>query len=493
MSHTLYKLSALELNRHFKEGTLSAAQITDYFLKRAKKCNPQIGSFLTLLEERARKKALFLDEQRRLNKPLGKLAGVPVAIKDNIHIKGETTTCGSKFLEHYRALFHATVIKELEAAGAILIGKTNLDEFAMGSSTEFSAFQKTYNPWNLTYSPGGSSGGSAASVASRCAPLALGSDTGGSIRQPAAFTGIVGLKPSYGRVSRYGLVAFGSSLDQIGPFATNVEDAALIMEVLAGHCPHDSTSVPKPSEAYLNALQGSLKGKKIGVPWHFLDSLSGDMKKAFEESLKVYHTLGVTLVDVNLDELRYSIPTYYIIAPAEASTNLARFDGVQFTKRSSGARTIEEMYNLSKEEGFGPEVKQRILLGTFVLSSGFQDAYYKKALRVRELIIAKFKQVFGQCDMIAMPTSPSGAFPVGSISDPIKLYLQDLYTISANLAGLPAISVPCGFNTKGLPLGLQLIGPFLQEAQVLQFAYQFQKATPSHIKIPTAFDQEVSS
>lgn len=491
MSQAMYTLSAIELQRRFKEGALSATQIAEYFLHRSKACNLKTGAFLTFLEDRALKKAMLLDEQRKTNKPLGKLAGVPIAIKDNLHVKGAVTTCGSKFLEHYKALFDATVVKDLEAEGAILIGKTNLDEFAMGSATEFSAFQKTYNPWNLDYTPGGSSGGSAACVAARCTPLSLGSDTGGSIRQPAAFTGIVGLKPSYGRVSRYGLVAFGSSLDQIGPFGTTVEDVALSMEVLGKHCPKDSTSLSHPQENYLTKLQGSLSGKKIGVPWHFLESLSGDMKKAFEEALKVYQSLGVTLIDVDLDELRYSIPTYYIIAPAEASTNLARFDGVQFTKRSPEAKTVEEMYSLSKKDGFGPEVKQRILLGTFVLSSGFQDAYYKKALRVRELIIAKFRQLFQICDMIAMPTSPSGAFPVGSISDPIQLYLQDLYTISANLAGLPAISVPCGFDAKGLPLGLQLIGPLLEEARVMNFAYQFEKAQPNHTKIPTAFDKEV--
>lgn len=491
MTRSLYRYSALELHHLFTEGSLSALQITEYFVNRAKKWNPQTGAFLTFLEERALKKAMLLDEKRKKNQPVGKLAGVPVAIKDNLHIKGEITTCGSLFLKNYKALFDATVIKLLEAEGAILIGKTNLDEFAMGSSTEFSAFQKSYNPWNLECTPGGSSGGSAASVASRCALLSLGSDTGGSIRQPAAFTGIVGLKPSYGRVSRYGLVAFGSSLDQVGPFGTNVKDVALAMEVLGKHCPHDSTSIQQSQPPLLSYLEGSLSGKKIGVPWHFLESLSGDMKNAFEESLKVYEGLGVTIVDVDLDELRYSIPTYYIIAPAEASTNLARFDGVQFTTRSSKAKDIGEMYSLSKEDGFGPEVKQRILLGTFVLSSGFQDAYYKKALRIRELIIAKFHQVFKICDLIAMPTSPSGAFPLGSISDPIKLYLQDLYTISANLAGLPALSVPCGFNSKGLPLGLQLIGPFLQEGRILQFAYQFEQAQPHHTKIPSSFDKEV--
>jgi aspartyl-tRNA(Asn)/glutamyl-tRNA(Gln) amidotransferase subunit A len=489
----MYTLSALELHRQFKEGTLSATEIIQYFLTRAKNHNEKTGAFLRFMEEQALKKASLLDEKRKKKQPLGKLAGVPIAIKDNIHIKGEITTCGSKFLKNYQALFNATVIELLDQEDAIFIGKTNLDEFAMGSSTEFSAFQKTRNPWNLDYTPGGSSGGSAVCVASRCAPLSLGSDTGGSIRQPAAFTGIFGFKPTYGRVSRWGLVAFGSSLDQIGPFASYVEDIALSMEVMGRHCPRDSTSLYKEPESYLSSLKQSIQGKKIGVPWHFLESLSPEMKKNFTEALQVYQDLGVTLVDVDLDELRYSIPTYYIIAPAEASTNLARFDGIQFSTRSKKATTVEEIYEMSKEEGFGPEVKQRILLGTFVLSSGFQDAYYKKALRVRELIIQKFQSTFKSCDLIAMPTSPFGAFPLGSISDPIELYLQDLYTISANLAGLPAISIPCGFNSQGLPLGLQLLGPPLAESKVLQFAYQFQEKKPYHKHIPAAFDQEVKS
>lgn len=487
----MYKLSAIELHHQFKEGNLSATQIIEYFLKRAKNHNEKTGAFLRFMEKEALKKALLLDEKRKQKKPLGKLAGVPIAIKDNMHIKGELTTCGSKFLENYKALFDATAVRLLAQEDAIFIGKTNLDEFAMGSTTEFSAFQKTRNPWDLECTPGGSSGGSAACVASRCTPLSLGSDTGGSIRQPAAFTGIFGFKPTYGRVSRYGLVAFGSSLDQIGPFATNVEDIALTMEVIGQPCSRDSTSINKKPEAYLEKLKEDLKGKKIGVPWNFLESLSGEMRTSFERSLKIYEDLGVSLVHVDLDELRYSIPTYYIIAPAEASTNLARFDGIQFSKRSTRAKTLESIYDLSKEDGFGPEVKQRILLGTFVLSAGFQNDYYKKALRVREILVQKFQELFKECDLIATPTSPFGAFPIGSISDPIQLYLQDLYTISANLAGLPAISIPCGFNTKGLPLGLQLMGPPLGESKVLQFAYQFSLQKPYHKKIPSEFDKEV--
>lgn len=488
----MYKLSATNLHHQFKEGSLSAVEIVKYFIERSKKNNEKTGAFLSFLEERAYKKALLLDAKKARKEPLGKFAGVPIAIKDNIHIQGELTTCGSKFLEHYRALFDATVIRLLEEEDALILGKTNLDEFAMGSTTENSAFFKTRNPWNLDYTPGGSSGGSAACVASRCVPISLGSDTGGSIRQPAAFTGIFGFKPTYGRVSRYGLVAFGSSLDQIGPFARCVEDIALTMEVIGKMCPFDSTSANKPQEAYLPHLEESVKGKKIGVPWHFLEGLSKEMRASFEKALHVYKSLGAEIIDINLEELKYSIPIYYILAPAEASTNLARFDGVQYTKRSKAATTLEEVYELSKEEGFGPEVKQRILLGTFVLSSGFQDAYYKKALKVRSVIIEKFRRIFTKCDVVAMPTSPSAAFPLGAISNPLELYLQDLYTICANLAGLPAISVPCGFTKENLPLGFQLLGPSFHDRDVLNFAYQFQKESQEYTKVPSEFDKEVS-
>ncbi len=488
----MYKLSAIELSEAFKQGKLTAVQIAEYFLARARAHNKQTGAFLYFLDDRMMQKAALLDKKRNLNQPLGKLAAVPIAIKDNIHIKGELTTCASNFMRNYRALFDSSVTRFLEEEDALLIGKTNLDEFAMGGSTEFSAFQKTKNPWDLSKTPGGSSGGSSACVSSRSVPLSLGSDTGGSIRQPAAFTGILGLKPTYGRVSRYGLVAFGSSLDQIGPFATNIEDLALSMEVLAKHCPYDSTSLDKPQESYLSLLKESIQGKKLGVPWQFLETLSPEMKKNFKETLEIYKSLGVTIVDVDLENLKFSIPTYYIIAPAEASTNLARFDGVLFSERCKRAKDLEELYALSKEEGFGPEVKQRILLGTFVLSSGFQNAYYKKALRVRDLIINEFYKNFQICDLIAMPTTPSPAFELGSISDPLQLYLQDLYTISANLAGLPAISIPCGFSQEGLPLGLQLIGPALTEAKIMQFAYHFGKSRSDHLQIPKAFDQEVS-
>ena len=459
-----------------KKVELTAVSVIEKTLKNIEQRDPKLRAFLAVFKERALKKAKELDQKRASGKPLGKLAGVPVALKDNMHLKGELTTCASRFLTNYRALFDATVSRLLEAEDAILIGKTNLDEFAMGSSTENSAFQKTQNPWAPNCSPGGSSGGSAAAVAAGLCPLALGSDTGGSIRQPAAFCGVVGFKPTYGRVSRYGLVAFGSSLDQIGPLANSVEDAALIMEVIGRHCEKDSTSAPIPQELYTHHLLTNLKGKKIGVPWNFLKDLSSEMHSAFEKSVEIMKSLGAEIVDVDLDLLKYSIPVYYILSTAEASTNLARFDGIRYGVRSPRAKTLEEVYDFSKQEGFGPEVKQRILLGTFVLSSGYHDAFYKKAQKVRTLIIQKFRAAFAKCDAIALPTSPFPAFEIGAIHDPLQMYLQDIYTIAANLAGLPAINVPCGLSADKKPLGLQLIGPAMHDKAVLGFAHAFEKA-----------------
>lgn len=486
----MYKQSAYHLHQSILKGETKARDVAHHFLNRTKSFDKKIQAFLSFLDERVLKKAHDIDEKIAQKKPLGKLAGIPVAIKDNMHICGEKTTCASKFLENYTALFDATAVKLLEQEDALIIGKTNLDEFAMGSSTEYSAFKKTYNPWNLAYTPGGSSGGSAAAVASRQVLVSLGSDTGGSIRQPAAYCGIVGFKPTYGRVSRYGLVAFGSSLDQIGPFATSVEDVAMVMEVLGRHCPHDSTSYKKVAEPYLDEIKESISGKSIGVPWHFIEQLEPEMKSLFKASLERFQSLGVKIIDIHLEDLKYSIPTYYIIAPAEASTNLARFDGIQFSKRSNSGTSLEEIYCSSRSEGFGAEVKQRILLGTFVLSSGFKDAYYKKALRVRELIIQEYKKAFQKCDIVAMPTTPTAPFPIGSIGDPVQMYMQDLYSISANLAGLPAISVPCGFDSSFLPFGLQLIGPQLEDARVLRFAYQYELQAKELFKIPPAFNCE---
>ncbi len=487
----MYRLSAHALRDLFCKGEVSAETIAESTLKRIARHDPQVGAFLAIMSERVLQKARQLDQKRKAGKPLGKLAGVPVAIKDNIHIQGEYTTCASKFLQNYRAVFDATVVKLLEEQDALLIGKTNLDEFAMGSSTENSAYHLTKNPWDLKCSPGGSSGGSAAAVAARFCPIALGSDTGGSIRQPASFCGILGFKPTYGRVSRYGLVAFASSLDQIGPFTHNAADTALAMEVLGHHCPHDSTSLDMQPEDYLKKMHGEIRGSTIGVPWHFLEQLEGNLKENFKKTIEVFKSLGAHIVDIDLDILKYSIAVYYILATAEASTNLARFDGVRYGKRSPRASTLEEVYDFSKQEGFGPEVKKRILLGTYVLSSGYQDAFYKKALKVRTLMIQQFQKAYEKCQIIAMPTSPMTAFPIGAIQDPLQMYLQDIFTIGANLAGLPAISVPCGFSQNNLPLGLQLLAPQMQDAKVLQFAHAFEKATGFSHQTPPLFDDEV--
>lgn len=484
----MHRFSAKELKDAFLKGELTAEQIADNALKRIQMYDEKIGAFLSVFAERIRQKARALDKKRALNSPLGLLAGIPIAIKDNMHVKGEITTCGSRFLSTYCAPFDATVVRLLEEEDALLIGKTNLDEFAMGSSTENSAYQLTHNPWNLSCSPGGSSGGSAAAVAAGFCPLALGSDTGGSIRQPASFCGIVGFKPTYGRVSRYGLVAFASSLDQIGPFSRSVEDTALVMQVLGKHCPCDSTSLDAPVENYLEQLKKPLAGSKIGVPRHFIEQMPNQQQ--FLQALDRFKDLGATLVDVNIDIMQYSIAIYYIISTAEASTNLARFDGIRYGNRSSRAKTLDEVYDLSKQEGFGPEVKRRILLGTFVLSSGYQDAYYKRALKVRTLVIDAFKEAFAQCSIIAMPTTPSDAFALHTIKDPLEMYLQDIFTISANLAGLPAISLPYGFSQENKPLGLQLIGPQRHDALVLAYAHAFEQSADLGKNIPSAFEQE---
>lgn len=482
----IHTWTARELRDRFIQGKVSAQEIVNHFLSRIDTYDKKIGAFLAVFHERARKRAEELDAKRARGEKLGKLAGVPVALKDNIHLEGEISTCGSKFLTNYKAPFNATVTDLLLGEDAIIIGKTNMDEFAMGSSTENSALQKTYNPWNLECTPGGSSGGSAAAVAARLVPLALGSDTGGSVRQPASLCGIVGFKPTYGRISRYGLVAYGSSFDQVGPFGTNVGDTALLMEVLGRNCEKDSTSLPGGPEEYLSTIekQTDLKGLRIGVPWSFLDHLSAEPKEIFERSIRTLENLGAKIVDIDLSILKYSIPVYYILATAEASTNLARFDGIRYGQRSKKAETLDEVYDLSKEEGFGTEVKRRILLGTFVLSSGYQDAYYVKAQKVRTLFIQKFEAAYQQCEVIAMPVSPSAAFKIGAIQDPVTMYLEDIYSICCNVAGVPGLSVPSGFTKEGLPIGLQLIGPKKQDVFLFQVARAFEKTGDYSTKMP---------
>jgi aspartyl-tRNA(Asn)/glutamyl-tRNA(Gln) amidotransferase subunit A len=477
----MHHLSACQLHKKFINKELSAHQIVSYFLERIEKYDGQIGAFLAVFKEKALKEAKELDAKRDRGEKLGKMAGIPIAIKDNIHIEGEITTCASKFLTNYRAPFHATVVQRLIDEDAIIIGKTNLDEFAMGSSTENSALQVTKNPWDLNCVPGGSSGGSAAAVGARLVPIALGSDTGGSVRQPGSLCGVVGYKPTYGLVSRFGLVAYGSSLDQIGPLSTNVEDTMLTMEVISGHCDKDSTSLPGRIENFSPPVAEPLT---VGVPWRFLEKLEEEPKELFSEGIERLKKRGAKVIDVDLSILEHSLATYYIIATAEASTNLARFDGVRYGVRSEKAKTLQEVYDLSRTEGFGKEVKRRILLGTFVLSSGYQDAYYRKAQKVRTLMINKFKEAFEQCDLVATPVSPFDAFPLGSIKDPIQMYLEDLYTIGCNLAGLPAVSVPSTFTKANKPMGLQLIGPQLGDAKLLSCAKLYENETTTLQKVP---------
>jgi aspartyl-tRNA(Asn)/glutamyl-tRNA(Gln) amidotransferase subunit A len=485
----MHRFTGFDLHQLFLKEELSAVEITQTYLKRIEKFNPHIQAFLAVWNEKALKKAHALDQKKQQKKNIGKLAGVPIAIKDNIHVLGEKTTCGSKFLSNYKAVFDATVIKYLEEEDAIILGKTNLDEFAMGSSTETSAFFTTKNPWDLTCSPGGSSGGSAAAVAARLAPIALGSDTGGSIRQPASFCGIVGFKPTYGRVSRYGLVAYASSLDQIGPLAANVKDTAMTMEVLAKHCNKDSTTIHTKTEDLISQITLPIKGSIIGIPWDFLEKLDKETLKNFKESLEVFKNLGCTIIEIDLNILRYAIAVYYILAPAEASTNLARFDGIHYGIRSNQGVTVDEVVDFSRKEGFGTEVKQRIMLGTYVRSAQCQESYYTKAQKVRTLFIQAYHAAFQKCQIIATPTSPFATFKLKEIQDPIQMYLQDTYTIPANLAGLPAISIPSGFYNKQHPLGLHLTGPLLDDTKVLRFAYHYEQQTNFSKNIPSLFDK----
>jgi aspartyl-tRNA(Asn)/glutamyl-tRNA(Gln) amidotransferase subunit A len=488
----MYKKSAIDIRQQFLNGEHSSVSIAQYFLQRIHQLDGEVGAFLSVFDDDVLAQAEKLDKKRASGQSLGKLAGIPIAIKDNILMQGKLNTCASKFLTNYTAPYNASVIEKLLQEDALLIGKTNLDEFAMGSSNENSALQKTYNPWNLKCSPGGSSGGSAAAVAARMTPLSLGSDTGGSVRLPASFCGVVGYKPTYGRVSRSGLVAFGSSLDQIGPLATNVKDIGLLMEVIGSPCPKDSTTYPRPAEEYLKDDRPSLKGMKIGVPWEFLSELAEEPKKAFEAALERAKELGATIVNVDLGILKSSIAVYYILATAEASTNLARFDGIRYGRRSSEAKTLEEVYDFSKREGFGPEVKKRILLGTFVLSSGYQDAYYRKAQKIRRLILENYQTAFQSCDLIATPVSPFSAFEVGEIKDSLQMYLEDIYTVGVNLAGLPAISLPNILTKENKPLGFQLIGPQKEDKRVVMAAAALEEVLPFHQAIPSYADREIS-
>jgi aspartyl-tRNA(Asn)/glutamyl-tRNA(Gln) amidotransferase subunit A len=460
--------------------------ITQSFLDRIRKHDPHIKAFLAVDDAGALEQARAVDAKRKAGQPLGKLAGIPIAIKDVLCTKGQRTTAASKILQNFIPPYDAHVITKLKETDAVLIGKTNCDEFARGSATENSAYQITRNPWDRERIPGGSSGGSAAAVAASFAPLALGTDTGGSIRQPASLCGIVGLKPSYGRVSRFGLIAYGSSLDQIGPFAHEVRDAALLLEVIAGHDCRDSTCVDRPVPAYTQTLERPIKPLTIGVAREFWgQGLDHEVEQAVRAALKVYEDRGATIKEISLPHTPYAVAVYYLVATAEASSNLARYDGVHFGHRAAQFAGLIDMVKKSRGEGFGPEVKRRIMLGAYALSSGYIDAYYLKALKVRRLVRQDFDQAFAHCDVIIGPTSPTAAFKIGEKSnDPLAMYLSDIYTISANLAGIPGISIPCGFTKDGLPIGLQILGAPFAEEKLLRVARMFERETDWHQRRP---------
>jgi aspartyl-tRNA(Asn)/glutamyl-tRNA(Gln) amidotransferase subunit A len=475
--------TALALRDAIARRTLSAEDVCRQALDRIEAVNGRLHAFHSVDADRALQRARALDAALS---PAGPLHGLPIALKDNIATTGTPTTAGSRILEHYVSPFNATVVEKLERAGAVIVGKTICDEFAMGSSTENSAFGPARNPWAIDRAPGGSSGGSAVAVAAGMTPLALGSDTGGSIRQPAALCGIVGLKPTYGRVSRYGLLAYASSLDQIGPFARTVADAALCLEAISGGDPRDATAARQPVPALLSALTGDVTGLRVGVPRGLLhDGVDRDVRTAFEAGLATLAQLGAVIRDVELPHARFAIPTYYLVATAEASSNLARFDGVRYGFRAPDARTLEEMYDRTRDLGFGAEVKRRIMLGTYVLSAGYYDAYYLKAQQVRTLIRQDYQRAFAHVDAVAVPTTPTTAFRLGErTADPLQMYLADVFTVSAPLSGLPAISVPCGYTDDTLPVGLQLTGRAWDEATILRLAHAYEQATDWSRKHP---------
>jgi aspartyl-tRNA(Asn)/glutamyl-tRNA(Gln) amidotransferase subunit A len=484
---SLIEKTAAELLDLQAKGQASAVEIADAFLAAYAAREPKLQSFMLAPDADAvRARAAQVDAGRKTGEPPGKLAGVPVAVKDVLCTKGVRTTCSSRILEKFVPPYDAHVVERLVAAGAIPFGKTNMDEFAMGSSTENSAYKSSRNPWDTDRTPGGSSGGSAACVAGCQAPVALGTDTGGSIRQPAALCGVVGMKPTYGRVSRYGLVAFASSLDQVGPFAHDTRDCALLLEAIAGHDRRDSTSVDRPVPAYTRTLDTPVKGLKIGVPKEFFgQGLDSEVEGAVRQALKEYEKLGAALVDVSLPHSPYALAAYYIVAPAEASSNLARYDGMHYGHRTAEKGDLIATYSKSRAEGFGPEVQRRIILGTYVLSSGYKDAYYVKALKVRRLVKKDFDEAFETCDVVMGPTTPSAAFKIGEKSDdPLALYLSDVYTVSCNLAGLPGLSIPCGFTKSGLPIGLQLLGAPFEEEKLLRVARMYEAATDWHTRRP---------
>nr|WP_144938943.1 Asp-tRNA(Asn)/Glu-tRNA(Gln) amidotransferase subunit GatA [Paenibacillus sp. 32O-W] len=478
---SLMDRSLKEIHKGLAGKEFSVTELVEQSLRRIGEVDGKIQAFLQVDEDNAKRVARELDEQLASGGEQGLLFGLPAGIKDNMLTEGSLTTCASKFLSNYKAIYDATAVQKLKQAQAVLMGKLNLDEFAMGGSNENSAFHPTYNPWNTEYVPGGSSGGSAAAVAAREVYFSLGSDTGGSIRQPASFCGIVGLKPTYGLVSRFGLVAFASSLDQIGPMTKNVEDAAYVLQAIAGHDPMDSTSANVSIPDYSSALTGDVKGLKIGVPKEYIgEGVAPEVREAVLAALKVLEAQGAVWEEVSLPHTEYAVAAYYLISSSEASSNLARFDGVRYGKRSENAENLLDLYHLSRSEGFGPEVKRRIVIGTYALSSGYYDAYYVKAQKVRTLIKQDFDNVFAKYDVIVGPTVPTPAFKIGSqVDDPLTMYLNDILTVPVNLAGIPAISVPCGL-VDGMPVGLQIIGKALDESTVLRVAHAFEQNTEFH-------------
>ncbi|WCK55072.1 Asp-tRNA(Asn)/Glu-tRNA(Gln) amidotransferase subunit GatA [Aneurinibacillus sp. Ricciae_BoGa-3] len=479
---SLFEKRLMEIHTEIDKGEITVHDLVDTSFERIKQVDGKVKSFITLDEDNARTRAKELDEQQSRGEEKGLLFGLPAGIKDNIVTENLRTTCASKLLSNYNPIYNASVMDRLHAAQSVTIGKMNMDEFAMGGSNENSGFFNTYNPWNLDYVPGGSSGGSAAAVAAGEVYYALGSDTGGSIRQPAAYCGVVGLKPTYGLVSRFGLVAFASSLDQIGPITKNVEDSAFVLQAIAAHDPFDSTSADVEIPDYISALTGDVKGLRIGVPKELMGTgIDPEVKEKVTEALKVLEDLGAIVEEVTLPHTEYAVPTYYIIAPSEASSNLARYDGVRYGVRADNAENLIEMYRESRSKGLGAEVKRRIMLGTYALSSGYYDAYYKKAQQVRTLIKRDFDDVFGKYDVIIGPTAPTTAFKIGEkVNDPLTMYLEDICTIPVNLAGIPAISVPCGFASNGLPVGLQIMGKAFDETTILRVAHAYEQNTEHH-------------
>ncbi len=477
----LYLETASALSHMLQTKQISATELTKDVLARTAAVEPQVQSYITLDQEQALQSAQAIDDKRAKGEALSPLAGVPIAVKDNMCTKGMLTTCASHILSNFKPPYEATVVEKLTQHGMVITGKTNMDEFAMGSSCENSAMHKTCNPHDITRVPGGSSGGSAAVVAAGEVPLSLGSDTGGSIRQPASFCGVVGLKPTYGAVSRYGLIAFASSLDQIGPFARSVEDAAMLLDVITGHDPlHDSTSVKTPFEGRTHAnLQPQVKGMKIGLPKEYFGAgISEDVRKAVLDAAKTYQALGAEVFEISLPLVEYALPIYYVLSSAEASSNLARFDGVKYGVRAQHVEDIVELYVKSRSEGFGSEVQRRIMLGTYVLSSGYYDAYYKKARAAQRRIKAEFAQAFTKCDLILTPVAPTTAYRIGEKStDPLEMYAGDICTVSVNIAGLPAMVQPCGYDSQQLPVGMQLIGPRFGEQTLLNAGLAFENAS----------------